>query len=123
MLHSLGSQIDVSEVDPEKLVFDKKSQPLEQVSMAPDHSWTEKLQDSWQVSESSAHSAMQSFFDKGLSGYKKLRNNPADLEHTSRLSPFIRFGLLSPHQLWHRVLELRSKIEEGDCDHFLSELG
>ena len=40
------------------------------------------------------------FLDHGLAGYATLRDRP-DLDHVSRLSPHLRFGEITPAQVWH----------------------
>jgi deoxyribodipyrimidine photo-lyase len=63
------------------------------------------------------------FLDNGLGSYAATRNRP-DLKGTSRLSPHLHFGELSPGQCWHAAL-----IGSGDAggrgcglDVFLAEL-
>lgn len=52
----------------------------------------------------SRQDALQQFSKLPLLGYDELRNRP-DLEGTSRLSPYLRFGLYSPRQVLERVLD------------------
>lgn len=56
---------------------------------------------------------------EGIHHYKKGRDFPA-LGSVSRLSPYLHFGQISPHQVWHRVHQLPS---DHNVDHFCSELG
>jgi deoxyribodipyrimidine photo-lyase len=54
-----------------------------------------------------------------------MRDNPA-AESTSRLSPYLRFGEISPRQVWHAVAVRAadaSKAAEVDVDKFCAELG
>lgn len=45
----------------------------------------------------------------GIKSYEKLRGY-ADGRGTSRLSPYLRFGLLSPRALWSRLREAQAKV-------------
>ena len=52
------------------------------------------------------------------------RDRP-DRDGTSRLSPHLRFGEISPRQVWHaaRFATAERPALSGDTDKFLSELG
>lgn len=52
---------------------------------------------------------------RGLEGYKEQRNNPA-LDATSKLSPYLRFGVVHPRQL------LAVLPQAAGSDHFRSEI-
>lgn len=62
------------------------------------------------------------FCENNLANYKEDRDFPAR-GATSRLSPHLHFGEISPHQLWHTAQEygLAQKCEQS-LDHFLSEI-
>ncbi len=72
------------------------------------------------MTESAAWAAADAFFDTRVSAYGETRNLPA-LDATSRLSPYLKYGLLHPRQLLGRVEEL---VDAGDVGAamFLSEL-
>lgn len=76
----------------------------------------------WDISEDGALAQFQTFVANGLDGYKTLRDFPSK-PNTSRLSPYLHFGMISPHTMWHHVKELAGIIPDKDIDHFLSELG
>ncbi|MCP8351844.1 cryptochrome/photolyase family protein [Candidatus Synchoanobacter obligatus] len=76
----------------------------------------------WDVSEQGAMNVFLNFVAEGLSGYKKQRDFPAR-PHTSRLSPYLHWGMISPNQIWHHVKGLTGMVPDEDIDHFLSELG
>ena len=76
----------------------------------------------WDVSESGALKQFQDFIAHGLNGYKTLRDFPSK-PNTSRLSPYLHWGMISPHTMWHKAKELTGLIPDKDIDHFLSELG
>lgn len=85
--------------------------------------WGSKMEDYWDISESGAHKRLHDFIDDGLANYKTGRDHPAD-NNTSRLAPYLHFGLISPNTPWYAAQE-RGTAEgwESDRDHFLSELG
>lgn len=56
----------------------------------------------WTPGEYGAHNALNEFLDNGIQGYKKWRDYP-DKNHTSKLSPHLHFGEISPHQIWHKL--------------------
>jgi deoxyribodipyrimidine photo-lyase len=59
-----------------------------------------------------------------VAGYAGTRDRP-DREGTSRLSPHLRFGEISPRQVWHaaRFAAAEDPSLAGDTEKFLSELG
>lgn len=91
----------------------------EALALLPDIPWDQDLVTHWDISEAGAFQCMQSFMDEGLNGYKEGRNFPAQ-KHVSRLSPYLHWGQISPHQIWH---EAQSREDGKDLDHFLSEIG
>ncbi len=86
--------------------------------------WTRSLAQHWQVGEAGGQARLTSFLDHGLAGYSSLRDRP-DLEHVSRLSPYLRWGHISASQVVQAVQELPAQAGEQpkDRSHFLSELG
>jgi deoxyribodipyrimidine photo-lyase len=85
--------------------------------------WARGLRETWQPGEGGANARLDAFLETGLSGYAERRNLPA-VEGTSRLSPHLHFGEISPHTCWHRATEA-SRARRG-CDAgletFLKEL-
>ena len=66
---------------------------------APD--WSGGLAARWEPGEASAHRALEAFATGALADYDR-RDFPA-LDSTSHLSPHLRFGEVSPFQVWHRL--------------------
>jgi deoxyribodipyrimidine photo-lyase len=56
----------------------------------------------WQVGEDAAHRRLEDFCEASIADYKAARDFPA-LDATSKLSPHLHFGELSPQQAWHRA--------------------
>jgi deoxyribodipyrimidine photo-lyase len=78
--------------------------------------WADGLRESWAPGERGAHERLERFVAEELPNYHR-RDEPA-VEATSRLSPHLRFGELSPFQVWHAV-----EGRHENAVKFLSELG
>jgi deoxyribodipyrimidine photo-lyase len=85
--------------------------------------WAGGLRETWAPGEQGAAARLQSFLETGLSGYADRRNLPA-LEGTSRLSPHLHFGEITPHVCWHRASESSRAGKGADTglETFLKEL-
>ncbi len=95
---------------------------LDNLSLMPKIKWYKQFEEIWQPGEDGAGIVFDKFLDKGLNGYKELRNRP-DLEHSSRLSPHLHFGEISPNIIWHKIKSYSEKHGyDVDAEHFLSEL-
>jgi deoxyribodipyrimidine photo-lyase len=86
--------------------------------------WAGGLRDSWAPGEISGQRRLEEFLAGGVAGYAGARDRP-DREGTSRLSPHLRFGEISPRQVWHaaRFAAAERPALSGDVEKFLSELG
>ena len=82
------------------------------------------MRESWQPGEASAQARLEAFLAGGIAGYAGDRDRP-DRDGTSRLSPHLRFGEISPRQVWHaaRFAAAEHPRLSADIDKFLSELG
>lgn len=69
-----------------------------------------------EAGEAAAHARLDAFLADGVDGYREQRNLPA-VDGTSRLSPYLRFGLVHPRQILARL------GDEPDHATFRSELG
>ncbi len=81
--------------------------------------WYETMEKTWCPGEKGAKDNLARFLKNTLKDYKLLRNRP-DLVHTSRLSPHLHFGEISPIQIWHAAMSQQTYQNDRDC--FLSEL-
>ena len=85
--------------------------------------WAGKLAAHWQIGEAAAQQRLCDFLDEQVTHYAEERDFPAKAV-TSRLSPHLRFGEISPRQIWHAAsaaAEAHPKMA-GAIDKFLSEL-
>lgn len=83
---------------------------------APD--WGSKMEPYWQIGEAGAHRALAAFLKGPVSNYTEDRNRPDKEDGTSRLSPHLAFGEISPRQIWQAC-----KNNEHSSHKFLTEIG
>ena len=102
-----------------------ESEPLDSWGLKPRRpDWARGFVDLWMPGERGAHARLERFLEEGLERYPDLRDRP-DLEGTSGLSPHLRFGELSPRQVWHvvrSVMAVRAPARTGG-DAYLRQLG
>lgn len=61
--------------------------------------WAGGLRESWSPGETGAHALLEEFLAERVDDYKNERDFPG-IEATSRLSPHLHFGEISPRQIW-----------------------
>lgn len=83
--------------------------------------WSGGLAEQWTPGEAGAEQRLEEFLERQAEGYALQRDNPG-VEATSRLSPHLRFGELSPFQIWHS-LQQTAGIAHEDSRVFISEIG
>ncbi len=77
----------------------------------------------WQPGEDGASQALDRFLSAAVHRYDRCRDLPA-VPGTSRLSPHLHFGEISPNQVWYAVRERCTNGRlSGDGDRYLSEIG
>lgn len=86
----------------------------------PKAKWPDMLDKHWDVSERGAQKQLKAFCEEGLANYATTRDFPNVSRGTSRVSPYLRFGLLSPHQCWHAA---NANGGGKSLERFLAELG
>ena len=85
--------------------------------------WDEGFWEHWQPGEAGAAELLEAFLEGAATGYKEQRNFP-DRIATSRLSPHLHFGEISPRAIVAQVLARDwPAAAKPDVEHFLSELG
>jgi deoxyribodipyrimidine photo-lyase len=86
--------------------------------------WAAAFPGCWTPGEAGAEARLEALITGPLRHYAELRNRP-DLAGTSRLSPHLHFGEISPRRIWHAVMA----AAEGDprlragAEVFLREIG
>ncbi len=120
---------DVSLPPPAALATQRGSAgslPLESLELLPRINWAEGLAAAWHPGEAGARSELDRFLSQGFDDYDEGRNRP-DLPGTSRLSPHLHFGEISPRQVWEAVEEQagRAGLSPAGWQHsqFVTELG
>ena len=86
------------------------------------HKWSDKFSKYWDPTQKGAKEKLDIFLKNNLKIYKTARDYPAT-EGTSKLSPYLHFGQISPVQVWHKAMKIKQEIPKDDFDCFLSELG
>lgn len=91
---------------------------------APD--WAAGFNAHWTRGEAAARKKLASFVDDALARYADERDRP-DRASTSRLSPHLRFGEISPFQVWHAAALAREAARaahaiDKSADKFIAEL-
>ena len=77
---------------------------LDDLGLLPAPDWASGFRALWVPGETGARRQLRRFLVEALPGYPEDRNRP-DLGGTSRLSPHLHFGEISPRQIWHAVTE------------------
>ncbi|RAZ90516.1 deoxyribodipyrimidine photo-lyase [Mesorhizobium hawassense] len=89
---------------------------LDLVPTKPD--WAQGLRQTWRPGEEGAQARLQEFIERDLAGYERRRDFPSRLA-TSRLSPHLAFGEITPFQIF---ASLRRSKSSG-TSKFRSEVG
>ncbi len=78
------------------------SERLASLELEPKIDWAGGMRAAWQPGAEGAHAELKRFVHEGLLHYAEGRNRP-DQVGTSRLSPHLHFGEISPREVWHEV--------------------
>ncbi|MCP0914689.1 MULTISPECIES: cryptochrome/photolyase family protein [Legionella] len=86
--------------------------------------WASNFKDYWQPGEQGAQEKLQQFIEDELAAYDKNRDLPAR-QATSRLSPHLHFGEISPWRIWQELEKIKfdSAYSHSAIEKFLAELG
>jgi deoxyribodipyrimidine photo-lyase len=85
--------------------------------------WSAGLAQSWRPGEAGARARLRRFLDHALADYAEARDR-LDLEATSRLSPHLSFGEISPRRVAAAAEAAAEKIgAHRGAEKFLSEIG
>jgi len=105
-----------------QVYLEKKYQPLSikiitglphseknQANFLPPKKWYKKFEKTWIPGEQAAHQQLQSYISINLSSYKEARDRP-DLDQTSKLSPYLRFGEISARTIIYDILKSKKQV-------------
>jgi deoxyribodipyrimidine photo-lyase len=84
--------------------------------------WSSGLAETWTPGEQGGKVRLEAFLDGPAEEYGTGRDKPG-VEGTSRLSPHLRFGEVSPFRVWHALRERFPRNAPADVGIFRSELG
>lgn len=86
--------------------------------------WAAEFDEHWTPGERGAQAALQRFLSGPVAHYAEGRDRPDEV-HTSRLSPHLRFGEISPRQVWHAAQQRRAETPawSSAIEKFLAEIG
>ncbi|MDC1050893.1 deoxyribodipyrimidine photo-lyase [Candidatus Marinimicrobia bacterium] len=106
---------------PDKLNFLKinNDTDIKNLNLISTFNWYGKMNNLWEISEDAAIYMFNSFLEKSIYQYKKGRDFPAS-NYTSKLSAYIRFGMISVNRIWYNLNELDL---DRNIAHYKSEIG
>ncbi|WP_114520105.1 deoxyribodipyrimidine photo-lyase [Altererythrobacter sp. ZODW24] len=85
-----------------------ESDDLEDWGLLPTRpDWSAGMRDFWQIGEDAAHERLAEWEDD-VADYSEARNMPSQ-DGSSRLSPHLHFGEITPVQIWHALKGRRGK--------------
>jgi deoxyribodipyrimidine photo-lyase len=79
--------------------------------------WAAGLRETWQPGEAGAEKRLAAFLNGPIASYDEARNIPG-IDGTSKLSPHVHFGEISPRAVFHRAAKAKGK----GVQTFLKEL-
>ena len=78
------------------------SEQLLSLNLLPKIAWHTGILNSWEIGEKGAHAQLNNFISNALADYSEGRDLPSQAL-SSRMSPYLHFGEISPRQIWHKV--------------------
>jgi deoxyribodipyrimidine photo-lyase len=98
---------------------------LPELGLEPVVDWADGLSKTWHPGESGAKNQLKRFQKEPIEEYPSGRDQPG-VVGTSRLSPHLHFGEISPRQVWRAVLGMMSNAPIGSrtaCEAYLRQIG
>ena len=120
----LGSGVTNPPKSFKTVVADVKTDTIDDWALLPSNpDWAAGFDEKWSPGEKNAQNALSDFLDGGIGKYKDNRDRPA-ISGTSRISPYLAFGEISPSLIWQQTMDRieRGLINEDQGNKFLSEL-
>jgi deoxyribodipyrimidine photo-lyase len=97
---------------------------VDDLDLEPSIQWDEGIKAAWTPGEAGAQARLDEFLESEAQRYGEGRDRP-DYDGTSRLSPHLHHGEISPRQVWHAAHE-RTPTKTGlsaDFKKFIDEIG
>ncbi|ADE13453.1 Deoxyribodipyrimidine photo-lyase [Nitrosococcus halophilus Nc 4] len=101
-----------------------QSEPLSTLGLLPKIPWDQEFYTHWTPGEAGAWRQWECFLEEALGKYHQERDRP-DLPGTSRLSPHLHFGEISPRQIAFQIqiqMDRRAELTAGG-QAYLRQLG
>jgi deoxyribodipyrimidine photo-lyase len=102
----------------------KDSCNLDDLNLLPQIPWDKAMRDQWQPGEKNALKRLKYVLEHIVLDYETQRNIP-DTDGTSKLSPHLHFGEISPQRIWDEVIAVHgpaSKVKNKNIEQFLKEI-
>lgn len=109
------ASLPVTDIGPEGLALDA-------LKLAANPSWDRHFWEHWQPGASGAQAALETFIEGALRGYQQQRDRP-DRVGTSRLSPHLHFGEISPWRVARTLEAERASANSADIDTAIKQIG
>lgn len=106
---------DLQKLTPHKPMASERLADWNLEPAMPD--WAADMNMSWTRGENGAHRRLKDFCAQALEGYAEHRDRP-DIDGTSRLSPYLAHGEISPQQITHAL-----SGHAPDAEKYRAELG
>ncbi len=88
-----------------------RSLAVSALGLPPKIAWDGGLRETWRPGERGACKQMRAFLSGGLANYSQERDRP-DHRGTSRLSPHLHFGEISPREIWHAARHAEAYLRQ-----------
>ena len=111
---------------PKPSISNLKSEHLDSFGLLPSIRWDKGIQTNWTPGETEAMAQLDQFASNAFSDYDSARDFPG-IQGTSRLSPYLHFGEITPGQIYHRLetKRRRSRSTQASTMHstYMKEVG
>ena len=110
--------VDLERLQPIRMKL--RSNEIADLELLPNIPWDYEIATAWNMSEAAAQKRLDSFLAGPILNYASDRDRP-DFEGTSSLSPYLKWGLIGPRQIYHAV-EQHCDLEQDGVHIYLKEL-
>ena len=103
-----------------KIIPLNHQEKFKEFNFLPSKKWYEKFEQYWVPGEKSALKKIDQYLIENINQYKVNRDRP-DIDQTSRISPHLKFGEISPRVIVEKIKKM--KTNNDSVSHYLSEIG
>ncbi|MDB9776467.1 DNA photolyase family protein [Alphaproteobacteria bacterium] len=103
-----------------KIVLIKHKEKIENFNFLPNKKWYKKFEQYWIPGENCALQKIDEYIIENINTYKVNRDRP-DINQTSRISPHLKFGEISPRVIVDKIK--KNKVSNESISTYLSEIG